>query len=84
MVVNTLQFVGLLVESRQPVPRAEDNANDLGQTEQEVDELGHKEQHHGLAKVAQDADHRESHACAVAEGVAHKHFGGEPVVLKQS
>lgn len=45
--------------------------------------LRDEEEEHGLAEVAQDADHGKGHAGKVAEGVAHEDARRVPVVLEQ-
>ena len=50
----------------------------LGYRVEEVEHLGHKEQHQGLAEVGQYGHHRKGHARKVAERVAHKHLGRVP------
>ena len=83
MVVDAFQFIGLMVELWKSVPWAVDEVEELRNAKHEVQELRNEEQHHGLAKVTQDAYHRKCHACAVAEGVAHEDLAGEFVVLQE-
>ena len=64
--------------------RAVNDPEDLGQWDQEIKDLGQKEKEHSFCEVAQDTHHGEGHARKVAEGVAHKHFRGELVVLEQT
>ena len=61
-----------------------DNTKDLRETDYEVEYLGQKEQEERLGKVAQDSRHGKRHSSEVAEGVAHKNFAREFVVLQQS
>ena len=64
--------------------RAVNDPEDLGQWDQEVEDLGQEEKEHCFCEVAQDTHHGEGHAGKVAEGVSHKHFRGELVVLEQT
>jgi len=59
------------------------DSNKLGDWKHKVNQLGNEEKHHCFAKVAENSNDGESHACAVTESVPDKNLAWEPVVLKQ-
>lgn len=81
---HRLQEARLLIVLGEPVPGAGDNAEELGQRQREVDELGDEEEEDRLGEVAEDSGDRDGHPCNVGERVTDKHFGGAPVVVKEA
>ena len=55
------------------MPGARHEAKQLGGGVEKVDDLRYEEEHHGLAEVAQDADHCKRHPGKVAVSVTNKH-----------
>jgi hypothetical protein len=84
VIVNALESVCFVVEFGQAMAGTVDDPKDLGHGEHEVENLWQEKEQHCLCKVAKDANHGESHACEVAEGVAHEYLGWEFVVLNES
>ena len=58
--------------------RTVNNLEELWGGEDKVENLGDKEQQHGLAEVSKDPGHRKSHPSKITEGVSHKHTRGIP------
>lgn len=75
------ELADLGVEAREAVARARDDLEELGQGQEEVEDLREKEEDERLGEVAVDAQHRKSHAREVAEGVPNKGPGRVEVVL---
>lgn len=69
VVVDTLEFVSLIVEARQSMSWAVNESKDLRAREQEVEDLGNEEEQDGLREVPKDADHCKRHSCKVAKGI---------------
>jgi hypothetical protein len=84
MIMNSLQFVCFIIELRQSVSRAVNNTEYLRNRQHKVEDLWEEAQEHGLCEVAQNPDHGKSHACEIAEGISHKHFRREFVMLQQA
>ena len=74
MVVPALELVVLIFEVWQTVSRAPDDPEQLGERENEVEDLRDEEEKHRLAKVPKNADDCKSHPSEVAVRVADEHF----------
>ena len=72
------------VECRQSVSRTGKHLEQLRDGVDEVHNLRQQQYQQRLGEVSVYADHSKGHSGEVAEGVAHKHLGGEPVVAEQS
>lgn len=83
MVVPALELVVLIFEVRQAVSWAPDDPEQLGERENEVEDLRNEEEKHRLAKVPKNANNCKSHPSEVAVRVADEYFRGERVVLHQ-
>ena len=62
--------------------RAGDEAEELGAGEEEIEDLGEKEEEERLGEVAEDADNGKGHTTKVAERVAHECLGRVPVPIQ--
>lgn len=69
MVVDAFKAVGLVIELREAMAGAVDDAKDLREGDHEVEDLRQEEQQHCLCEMTKNANHSESHACEVAESV---------------
>ena len=83
MVVPALELVVLIFEVRQTVSWAPDDPEQLGERENEVEDLRNEEEKHRLAKVPKNANNCKSHPGEVAVRVPDEYFGGKRVVLHQ-
>ena len=83
MVVPALELVVLIFEVRQTVSWAPDDPEQLGERENEVEDLRNEEEQHCLAKVPKNANNCKGHPSEVAVRVTNEYFGGKRVVLHQ-
>lgn len=81
---DRLELVGGSVVVGEAVVRARDDADELRDREDKVDELWDKEEEQRLGEVAEDARDRERHAGKVCVRVANKYCRREPVVVEQT
>ena len=81
--VHALEKPSFTISLWQPVARAENETEELGQRVQKIENLRNEQKEQRLAEVSKNADDGESHSHEVAKGVADKNGGGEPVVVQQ-
>ena len=61
-----------------------DEVKQLGHREEEVEDLRHEKEHHGLAEVADDADDGKGHAGKIAVRVSNENGRWIPVEWEES
>ena len=83
MVVPAFELVVLIFEVWQTVSWAPDDPEQLGDRENEVEDLRDEEEKHRLAEVPKNANNCKSHPSEVAVRVADEYFGRKRVVLHQ-
>ena len=78
--VNLWRFVKVEPgrQPRDPVPRARNQAEQLGYGEDEIEYLGYEEQKQGLGEMGLNSDNCKSHSSQIAESVAWECACGVP------
>ena len=72
------------VEVGESVTRTGDDAKELRETKDEIDELGDEQKKEELCVVALDSSDAESHSSEISEGITDENRGRIPVKIEQT